>query len=342
MRTQKGPLKDIKSGYNPAATTVVVLVCIPSEKGYYEQRLDILKVCLASIIKHSDREFDLLVIDNGSLSEVTDFLIGLKKNGFIDHLILNQRNLGLSGALNIAFQSAPGKYIAFSNDDIFFHPNWLSAHLQILNSSPKVGLVSGQLISGPDSMEFIYKRAIENGFLAKNYTIPESWVDNFAASVGLSLEQFFSRPWARRNRKTYYVEKDRCKAYGGKTGYAHVFRKEILETLPSFPFKTGYLAGDSTDRQLAHAIRDAGYLWLCTYKKTTEHMGNQLEAQWIEKIKRYGLHQFFEKEKLMGQLKGLTLGSPNQKARNFKQRIEKSSRYKKLYRSFVNILGKST
>ena len=314
MRTQRGPLKGVKSGYNPADTTVVVLVCIPNENGYYEQRLDILKVCLASILKHTDKEFDLLVIDNGSLSDVTNFLIGLKKNGFIDHLILNQRNLGLGGALNIALQSAPGKFIAFSNDDIFFHPNWLSKHLRIMKSSPKVGLVSGQLISGPDSMEFTYKRAIKNGFLAKEFTIPESWVDSFAASVGLSLEQFLSRPWARRSRKTYYVEKNGCRAYAGKTGYANVFRKEILKVLPCFPFKTEYLAGDSTDRQLAHAIRDAGYLWLCTHSKTTEHMGNQLEAQWIEKIKRYGLHRFFEKER--------------------------SNRYKKLFRSFVNRLRK--
>lgn len=316
MRTQKGPLKGIKSNYNPAQTTVVILACIPSENHYYEQRLNILKVCLASVIKHSDREFDLLVIDNGSQSNVTNFLIDLKKNGFIDHLILNQRNLGLSGALNIAFLAAPGKYIAFSNDDIFFHPNWLSEHLHILNSSPKVGLVSGQLAPGPDSLNFVHDIATENGFMVKEFNIPESWIDNFAASVGMNLEQYLSRPWARQNRKTFYIEKNGCRAYAGKTGYAHVFRKEILKDLPCFPFKTEYLAGDSTDRQLAHAIRDAGYLWLSTYSKTTEHMGNRLEAQWLEKIKRYGLNRFFEKET--------------------------SNRYKQLYRSFVSRLRKPT
>ena len=49
------------------------------------------------------------------------------------------------------------------------------------------------------------------------------------------------------------------------------------------------MAGDSTDRQMAQAIRKTGLLWLCTFEKMTEHLGNQLTPQWIEKLKRYGI-----------------------------------------------------
>ena len=67
MRVGKSPFKKIRGGYTAAETTVVVLTCIPSTTGYYEQRLDILNICLSSIIQHTDVDYDLMVVDNGSI-----------------------------------------------------------------------------------------------------------------------------------------------------------------------------------------------------------------------------------------------------------------------------------
>ena len=82
MRTKgKSSFYKKKSGYKPADTTVVVLTCIPYTTGYYKERLDILKVCLVSIMKHTDVDFDLMVVDNGSTKKVTNFLDRLKREG---------------------------------------------------------------------------------------------------------------------------------------------------------------------------------------------------------------------------------------------------------------------
>ncbi len=61
----------------------------------------------------------------------------------VDDLLLSQRNIGKIDALRILFNAAPGEIIAYNDDDIFFYPGWLEAHLEILDSFPKAGMVSG-------------------------------------------------------------------------------------------------------------------------------------------------------------------------------------------------------
>ena len=288
MRVGRGPLKGKSSGYHAADTTVVVLVCIPASVGYYEERLSILALCLASIVRHTDDQYDLMVIDNGSIRSVTNYLQNMARSGEIQHLVLNSRNLGLSGALNIALNAAPGRYIAFSNDDVFFHPGWLSAHLEVLNIFPEAGMVSGQLIATADRQINITELASQPQTTVAEFNIPDEWIEQFAASTGLTLDQFLERPWARENRHTFLVNRNGVKSYAGMTGYSNVFRKDVLREVSSFPFKTGMLAGDHTDIQFAHALREAGYVWLTTFDKMTEHLGNRLNAHWAEKLQRFG------------------------------------------------------
>ncbi len=41
------------------------------------------------------------------------------------------------------FRAAPGEIIAYSDDDVYFQPGWLARHLEILETYPKVGMVTG-------------------------------------------------------------------------------------------------------------------------------------------------------------------------------------------------------
>jgi len=63
MRLSKGPTRFETVEYRPARVTICVLVFIPEQFGYYQQRLDLLKVCVASIVNHTPPEaYDLLVL----------------------------------------------------------------------------------------------------------------------------------------------------------------------------------------------------------------------------------------------------------------------------------------
>lgn len=295
-RVGKGPLKGRKNNYRPADATIVLLVCIPHFEGYYKQRFAILKYCLASILKNSGDNCDLLVVDNKSHAEVRYFLQALNEKGYIDYLILNSINIGLSGALNIAYNAAPGKYIAFTNDDIFFHSGWLNKHIEICETFPEVGLVCGQTIVGPDRQDSVKKLAEKyEDISCKEFEIPIEWVEQFTKSIGRDTHVWLSTKWGRNNKHTYLIEKNGLKAFSGKTGYSYLFRKELLNHAKVFPFKTGMMAGDSTDREFALSIAEAGYLWLTTYEKTTEHMGNYLEPEWYEKFEKYHVTDFLKK-----------------------------------------------
>ena len=337
MRVGRGPLKGVSSGYQATETTVVVVVCIPSSAGYYEERTNILKVCLESITRHADAPYDLMVIDNSSIRPVRSYLDSLARAGVIDHLILNSRNLGISGALNIAFNAAPGQYIAFSNDDIFFHQGWLSAHLEVLEAFPEAGMVSGQLIATADSMINVTNLADQPQTTVTDFTIPNAWIEQWAMSTGLTLEQFLERPWAEENRHTFLIERHGVKTYAGMTGYSHVFRKDVLREVDSFPLKTGIYSGDHTDVQFAHALRDADYYWLTTFDKTTEHLGNHLDLHWGEKLKRFGFDDVIDLEKAGSRSPITRAGNPRR--RQFAKRAwGKAVRHKRSQRLILSAL----
>ena len=143
MRIGRSLTRSQPSNYRPARVTVAVLVFIPEQTGYFKHRLDVLKLCLQSIMKHTDTPYELLIFDNGSCSEVVDYLTNLKDAGFVHYLILSRRNIGKWAAFQILFEAAPGEYVAYSDDDVLFHPGWLPAHLEISSVFPEAGLISG-------------------------------------------------------------------------------------------------------------------------------------------------------------------------------------------------------
>jgi hypothetical protein len=130
--------------------------------------------------------------------------------------------------------------------------------------------------------------ASDHGIQVSDFSIPDNWIESFALSVGYTLEQYMEIPWVSENRNTYLLERGGCKAYSGMTGYSYVFRKDILERLQCFPYTTGYLIG-SEDHELTRAVRALGLLSLCTYDKTTEHLGNRIDPNTSRKLCRYGL-----------------------------------------------------
>ena len=114
MRKGFSPLKMSSPIEGAAEVSVAVLNSIPDTEGYFAQALDVLKLCLASIRHHADREFDLLIVDNGSCRPVVEYLQAELTAGRIDHLILNRRNIGAGNGLMQLLRSAPGRYVFYS------------------------------------------------------------------------------------------------------------------------------------------------------------------------------------------------------------------------------------
>jgi cellulose synthase/poly-beta-1,6-N-acetylglucosamine synthase-like glycosyltransferase len=144
MRIGQNPAKFVGEVHKPERITVAVLTYIPFLSGYFATYLEVVKACLDSIWKNTELPHDLMVFDNGSCQELVDFLLDAQEQGRIQYLVLSKENLGKGGAWNAIFSSAPGKIIAYSDSDALFYPGWLDHSVKLLESYPKVGMVTSR------------------------------------------------------------------------------------------------------------------------------------------------------------------------------------------------------
>jgi len=278
------PARDQWSQYRPSPMTVAILVQIPALVGYHQQRLEIFKMCLQSLLENTDRPFDLMVFDNASCPEVSDYLTTLKSRGWIQYIISSQQNIGKMGAFKIMFKAAPGNIIAYSDDDIYFYPGWMEAHLEILESFPRAGMVSGLpvLSSTDDAVQstLAFARDTPGAEIIQGALIPEEWQFDHALSIGRDPDE-----WTRPSRQG----RDRLLRYDGReafvsaTHFQFVARKEvILQALPEE--WSGRLMREM--RQLDREVDRRGYLRLSTRERTVQHLGNVFDERWSKRLYR--------------------------------------------------------
>mmetsp|Transcript_19811 Transcript_19811/g.9217 ORF Transcript_19811/g.9217 Transcript_19811/m.9217 type:complete len:276 (+) Transcript_19811:71-898(+) len=92
----------------------------------------IIKEAVDSVLAQTYKEFELIVVDDGSDDNTQDFLkiYGNKIK------IIRQRNLGVSAARNTGIKNALGKFVAFLDSDDLWLPEKLSAQIDFFNSVP--------------------------------------------------------------------------------------------------------------------------------------------------------------------------------------------------------------
>ncbi len=200
MRKGQNPAKFAKTVAKPERITVAVLNYIPFLSGFYAEGLDVLKVSLESMRQDPGLPFDLLVFDNGSCPEVRDWLIAEKEAGRIQYLLLSEKNLGKGGAWNIVLAGAPGEIVAYSDSDILYYPGWLARSVELLETFPKVGMVTARPFrTNPDYHTSTREWAQQNAALEEGQFIPWETFWEFNRSLGQDEAE---------NRKVYAETKD--------------------------------------------------------------------------------------------------------------------------------------
>jgi len=276
--------------YSPARTTVAVLVYAPHQAGYFQDRLDVTRMTIESILANTREPFDLLVFDNGSCPEMVTYLQYLYENGVIDYLLLSKRNIGKLNALRIIIDTAPGEIIAYTDDDVFHLPGWLGAHLEIIDTYPKVGAVTGFYIrqrvvmSSDSTVAFADQPEIET---QRGQLMPRKWEQEYINNSG--------RTWEGYQAEVAGVD-DIIVKFKGLDAWvsAHHFQmvcpkavvQEILDEM---------LPGGWSDRLMGRMVEmddrmdEKGYLRLCTREQTVRLMGNAISKEVADLAERYGL-----------------------------------------------------
>lgn len=78
-----------------------------------------------SIINQSDKNFELLLIDDGSKDNSINIAKELLKNSDVDYKIIVQENAGVSAARNHGIKIAKGKYVCFLDSDDYIHKDYV-------------------------------------------------------------------------------------------------------------------------------------------------------------------------------------------------------------------------
>jgi len=280
------PARGKKTAFQPARVTAAVLTYLPNEIGYFQDRFDVTRTCIESIITNTHTPYDLMVFDNGSCARVVDYLREKRDAGQIDFLILSDKNIGKLSALKIMFQAAPGTVIAYCDDDIFFLPGWLQTHLKIIDTFPDVGLVSGMYIKS--HMKEGISATIKFGeradvVMERGNLISEEIENHYMENMGRTRKRYLSEIEGLEDVRLTHQG---ISVFASAGHYQFVAKKNrILEALPAD--WNPNLMGEM--RALDRKIDELGYLRVCTTPATLRLLGNQINQKSTQIIRGYGI-----------------------------------------------------
>jgi hypothetical protein len=274
------PARNKSISYKPSRVTAAMVSYIPNLEGYFQHRLDVLKLSLESLIQSLDQTCDIMIFNNGSCHEVVEYLDNQLRAGKINYLIHSRINLGVIGAFKVLFNAAPGEIIAYSDDDVLYYPGWLDAHLQIISTFPQVGMVSGapvgysseHALSAVDNFIQNDAESLEVSELPRN----EQWESSWAESTGRSIEEHLL---ACKDTPHLQLTFRGVDAIQGAKHFQFVTPKEIISQALASDW-TGSLMDGLVS--LDEAIDSLGYLRLTTPTRFARHIGNALTLETIE------------------------------------------------------------
>ena len=274
MRVGTNPNRQAKvNGYAPVVISVITH--LPNQDGYHEKRLEVIKCSLETMRENAGYDCQVLVWDNGSAPVLTHWL---KRSYQPDFLILGD-NIGKWNARASIVRLLPLETIVgVADDDMYYYPDWLKAHVEVLKTYPNVGTVSGW----PVRTQFRFHNfstvqwGRKFGGIESGRFISEQEDKDFCSSIGrdYSMQKEYTKTDKDVKLTWRGVETYATGHHCQLIGYAGILAEHCRYSNEAMP----------TERPFEESVDNAGLLRLTTYKRYTRHIGNvldkQLEAKW--------------------------------------------------------------
>mgnify|MGYP003988457095 CR=1 FL=1 len=271
--------------------SITTIVHIPETTGYWENCLNVLDLCISSIYAHTPVEFDLYVFDNGSCSEVKEYLHDHQKNGQIQFLTFSKENVRKTGGLNFLLNQADGEYVAYLDSDAFVLPGWYEKSLEIIEEYDNVGQVTAIPLARNKSISDQELKALkENSEITISKgkdLIPEMYVKAHAESVGKDYDEYV---YNRLNdREDVKLTKNKISAILGSVDFQFITSNSVInDVIRKKLSDISELRGDDIYIPIwEKRLRDADYKMFSTEDYLVHHMGNKIpcfekELPWID------------------------------------------------------------
>ena len=89
---------------------------------------------IASVLAQTHRDFELIVVDDGSTDDTQEVLARI--DDLRMRVVRHERNLGVSGARNTGVAATTGTFVCFHDDDDEWLPDKLAVELDVVSGQP--------------------------------------------------------------------------------------------------------------------------------------------------------------------------------------------------------------
>jgi len=151
------PYSDYHHGRNPGTPASGALAPVASVIVPTCNALDYTRLCVESLLTHTDPRHELIFVDNGSTDGTPDYLQGLARDHRRVRVILNGDNLGFAAGCNLGLAAAHGRHLVLLNSDTVVTADWLERLVDAAERHPRAGLVGSVTnnISGMQKLEAV-------------------------------------------------------------------------------------------------------------------------------------------------------------------------------------------
>jgi len=146
-------------------------------------RADLLSRAIQSVINQTYKDWELLIIDDGSTDNTKEIVEEfVKKDPRIKYFY--QENKGQGAARNLGIRESKGEYIAFLDSDDEFLENKIEKSVKIFNEDKNIGMIYsnaiiiGNYLDNKKSLEIsklyygnIYKKLLLNNFITTSTVV---------------------------------------------------------------------------------------------------------------------------------------------------------------------------
>ncbi|MBI4017469.1 MAG: glycosyltransferase family 2 protein [Candidatus Aenigmarchaeota archaeon] len=124
--------------------------------------MDTLPTVLQSIREQTYKDYELLVVDNGSTDGTSEWL---KKSG-VPHVSISP-NRGFSGGINVGLRQARTPYVATINDDAKLAPTCIEELMNVIETDARISCVQPKIVTAEgDKLESAGLKITYGGFIA--------------------------------------------------------------------------------------------------------------------------------------------------------------------------------
>lgn len=203
---------------------------------------EVTRRCLESIMQHTHRPFEVILVDNAADDETKRVLAEFKRLYGNVTVIENSQNEGYPVACNRGLAAAKGEYLVIMNNDVVVTPHWASRLMAALAVDSSIGAVGPRtnFASGPQ--------------MVPDAQYSESNLDNWAEE------------WHRKNAGS-------LRAVNRLVGFLILTKREVIEQVGGFDPLFGI--GNFEDDDWSLRVRLAGYKLVIADDVFVHHYGSR-------------------------------------------------------------------